>query len=991
MGKTQSKTKFANSFTTEESVDDKTVKKNEKLAAKKTKRNQKRSKNMQNLKDPAAPHVPKKADQSAFNLDYDAVAKQRMQDQLANDSQSFILNQLMLAVQFFEYYEKESWEAFERNRQKENEETNKIARHCKSVLLSDRLHEAVDRRVRFRASYGQSTGKIVSIGTQTMYVVHENIEVTNPGERSDYSILTEAPVYRMEIDNPTDRNRHTGYVRLRSTEVILNPNFHSKAVKDDESIEEHKNDEDSDDEEYLSKINPKFRDSILILPTSKRPVSYLSGTCPNNYSQVSSASTSSVTPDGSEYDYATITALNKRQPLSVVRSGLGPEDTFSTTTLPDICITNMPVASIGSDDFEDDETIEVKQFLNSKAFSSYFVNIFNDTLAKDFGMTKNQMSTATCKGPVIYIQPWEIVPAIQCPWPREAFEWMHRQREIKENPLTRQKFQWPKPDMVNKVVQMGCHVIPFGYAPKNGLNPHRELEWKIVFPEANRYLESCLTSSQSKIYLITKVLLQHFVEPHLDSKYNMFTDEHLRNHLFWQCENNFAAWPETYLGEALVRFLNSLLEHIKRQKLPDYYLPKRNLFENIPERIMVDLHKRIFRITENPLMYVLKALKSLKYLDDFGVAFNCRKLYTAITIDDPLKMLNKQLMDLEKDWDKPSEPEDDEEEDEENRGIIATYMKYEKANEIKRRPSRKVKIIEAEKLKQMEEAAKKPVEDFINLTFPIIRHMERIRRDIIYKIFIDHYLLWAKKTRAIKSYSLALIFLFQARRLASLSLDDDPMKDVSEKCEEIETLIESVLIEKNRDSQTKPRLPRRESYINPGSKALIRVKNNASKGEDPYTNIEGVPITGNVDSVDNIENVEKVRSPKFRKSILVSPGLNGHLARKNRTILKVQIHAEQSDAVTVNGNGIKSSPIMPRSFYSPVTPSSPLSMSTSPKKLKFFDNDVSDATTIPPLELANYISELIPTSKTNGFEPPFHANRKISVTSNVSEDHVTSF
>lgn len=46
---------------------------------------------------------------------------------------------------------RESWEADKRIRQKENEETNKIARHCKSVLLPDRLHEAVDRRVRFRA------------------------------------------------------------------------------------------------------------------------------------------------------------------------------------------------------------------------------------------------------------------------------------------------------------------------------------------------------------------------------------------------------------------------------------------------------------------------------------------------------------------------------------------------------------------------------------------------------------------------------------------------------------------------------------------------------------------------------------------------------------------------------------------------------------------------------------------------------------------------
>lgn len=269
-----------------------------------------------------------------------------------------------------------------------------------------------------------------------------------------------------------------------------------------------------------------------------------------------------------------------------------------------------------------------------------------------------------------------------------------------------------------------------------------------------------------------------------------------------------------------------------------------------------------------------------------------------------------------------------------------------------------------------------------------------MRRDIIYKIFIDHFLQWAKKARAIRSYNLALIFLFQARRLASLSLDDDPMKDVGEKCEEIESLIESVLIDKNRDSQTKPQLPRRESYMDAGGRALFRVKNHGRKGEDPYTNIEGVRpnrLDNGPDDTDDIENVDKIRSPKFRKSVVASPKLNDHMARKNRT-LKVQIHAELNDMVNGNASKLSNSPIMPRSFYSPMTPSSPSSMSTSPKKLKFFNNNEDDLKAISPVELSNYINGLIPTLKTNGFEPSFHANlnREISVTSNVSEDHITA-
>lgn len=43
------------------------------------------------------------------------------------------------------------WEAVERNRRQENEETNKIEEHCKIVILPDRLHEVIDRRVKYRA------------------------------------------------------------------------------------------------------------------------------------------------------------------------------------------------------------------------------------------------------------------------------------------------------------------------------------------------------------------------------------------------------------------------------------------------------------------------------------------------------------------------------------------------------------------------------------------------------------------------------------------------------------------------------------------------------------------------------------------------------------------------------------------------------------------------------------------------------------------------
>lgn len=43
------------------------------------------------------------------------------------------------------------WDAVERNRQEENQRSSKIAHHCKTVILPDRLQSAVDQRVKYMA------------------------------------------------------------------------------------------------------------------------------------------------------------------------------------------------------------------------------------------------------------------------------------------------------------------------------------------------------------------------------------------------------------------------------------------------------------------------------------------------------------------------------------------------------------------------------------------------------------------------------------------------------------------------------------------------------------------------------------------------------------------------------------------------------------------------------------------------------------------------
>lgn len=577
-----------------------------------------------------------------------------------------------------------------------------------------------------------------------MYIVHENIEVTNPGERSNYSILTDAPIYKMEIDTTvatsTSKRRHNspivGYIRLRCVEGIRINNDHSEIIKD--STLPHVEDaassdaDDNNDEEVVDskpkskstqKTHSKHRDSIVIRSEAIRR------RCREQYTAKAASQTSS--SSSAENDYTYIRSLNVRKPLnrgvteapSENRSS-SDQTSLSTSTLPDSCFTHVTEDFSSDDDeheYENDmnnnnkETShsdysrrrhhDVHQYLNAKTFLGHFVAIFRDRLADDVGITPAHLNTATWKTAVITAQPWDIVPALSCPWPNEAFEWIHRQRDIKLHPVTQQRFQWPTPSMVSKVVSFGCLAIPLArfVASSNQPEGHADLQWKLVFPNAERYLEGCLTSAQCKVYVVTKALLQTFIEPYICS--SAFGAEHLRAHLFWQCENNYAAWPEEYLGEALVRFLNALLEHIKRQRLSDYFLPGRNLFESVPERVMVDLHRRIFRITENPVMYTLIALRNLRWLvdekDSSPNAFpimDLKHLYGIMTVDNPLAMVNPNLRATDAKSKRATDNDGNMSADEviENAmGAIGYHQRVQRDVKSKRRKTRKVRFIEA--------------------------------------------------------------------------------------------------------------------------------------------------------------------------------------------------------------------------------------------------------------------------------------------------------
>lgn len=83
-------------------------KKEKKLKKMERKRKKLKTNKMDKLKQPQAPYVPRTPTVSSYDIE----AKRRMQDQLAFDSETFVLNQLMLSVQFYGNYDKYEFPLF---------------------------------------------------------------------------------------------------------------------------------------------------------------------------------------------------------------------------------------------------------------------------------------------------------------------------------------------------------------------------------------------------------------------------------------------------------------------------------------------------------------------------------------------------------------------------------------------------------------------------------------------------------------------------------------------------------------------------------------------------------------------------------------------------------------------------------------------------------------------------------------------------------------
>lgn len=395
---------------------------------------------------------------------------------------------------------------------------------------------------------------------------------------------------------------------------------------------------------------------------------YRSGYSGNNY----------VIDSDSDYGYATITNFNTPKPL--VRPANIPA---SSSEIPSQCFEKIVYTREGKVYNAKEERIQLQNrqqrrirkalkrqnedrlYLKSDEFMNYFQDLFANRLAEPLGFTNEDVDEATRQGAIIYcdsinvlertqtlITPYEIAPSIPAEWPECGSEWLNRERcEILDR-TTNVIYIWPTKKMIEKITKFGCHIIPEGYMPKRHTNPQHTVEWQLSFPAAERYLETCLSHAQVRVYLMALMLHKTFIRP-VDTTFGL-TTSHIRSQLFWLLEQNYSPtmWPEHRSGESLRRLLKKLYSCVSQSQpyLADYFINGKNLFANIPRRYLLLTQKQLNRIIDNPVMYVIGSMENIRYKPEFFPVLDYKKLYKILTLDNEelVGFINPALSKIER-------------------------------------------------------------------------------------------------------------------------------------------------------------------------------------------------------------------------------------------------------------------------------------------------------------------------------------------------------
>nr|XP_022299927.1 uncharacterized protein LOC111108380 [Crassostrea virginica] len=149
-------------------------------------------------------------------------------------------------------------------------------------------------------------------------------------------------------------------------------------------------------------------------------------------------------------------------------------------------------------------------------------------------------------------------------WPPSASSWTDRCRS------------WPPPQVVDDIVQSGCHFVAIGHK----LGNHSDNEWRISFSQAEQQLVYAMNHTQFLTYGLLKLFVKEFNKGKIEEE-KLLCSYHMKTATFWAIQQNtIDRWcPQNLLAGFWVCY-KLLLKWVYEGVCPNFFIPENNMFLN---------------------------------------------------------------------------------------------------------------------------------------------------------------------------------------------------------------------------------------------------------------------------------------------------------------------------------------------------------------------------------------------------------------------------
>ncbi|XP_052092459.1 uncharacterized protein LOC127728919 [Mytilus californianus] len=195
---------------------------------------------------------------------------------------------------------------------------------------------------------------------------------------------------------------------------------------------------------------------------------------------------------------------------------------------------------------------------------------------------------------------FDIAYCLKCDqWTSQAQPWIYSPRTT-----------WPPVDIISKITSCGVFFVPIGL--KGSCNEN--LQWRISFSVAEKFLIYSFTHTQFLCYALLKILLKEIVEKYEDLK-GLLCSYFRKTLMFWISEeSNPSVWRPNNIIPCFTACLKRLLYCVEYETLLHYFIPENNLFYL---RFNVTNKDKLITILINSYKQGIQCFKYSETLKDF--------------------------------------------------------------------------------------------------------------------------------------------------------------------------------------------------------------------------------------------------------------------------------------------------------------------------------------------------------------------------------------